>query len=61
MVPVVVDDSNAFFNSPTRPYVGRLALSIDEIFVLSICCCSNLARRSSIIDDDDDDRFGGCG
>jgi hypothetical protein len=56
----VGDDSKALFNSPTRLNVGRSALFIAALFVVSNCC-SNLVRRSSIIDDDDDDRFGGWG
>jgi len=59
IVPLVVD-SNAFFNSPTRPTAGRSVIFVVKPVVLSVCCCSNLDRRSSIIDDDDE-RFGGCG
>ncbi len=61
MILALVVDSNAFFNSPTRPIVGRSVIFVVKPVVLSVCCCSNLDRRSSIIDDDDDERFGGCG
>ena len=57
----LVVDSNALFNSLTRPNDGRSVLLFDWLSALSICCCSNLARRSSMMDDDDDDRLGGVG
>ncbi len=39
-VLVVAAVSNVFFNSPTRPYVGRLV-------------CSNCVRRSLRVDDEE--------
>ncbi len=61
LIPPLVVDSKAFFNTPTRPNVGRSVIFVVvKPVVLSICCCSNFDRRSSIIDDDDE-RFGGCG
>jgi hypothetical protein len=55
----LVLDSNAVFNSPTRPNVGRSVGAGVKPPVLSVCCCSNLDRRSSIIEDEDDERLGG--